>query len=96
MKKYSELNKINISEHRHELADLENILILQKMKPSIINYWNRGETLNDLGYLALDFKIHRYSFTFYTRDFDYEEFYPILEKSRNLNKLNVIVKGGVE
>ncbi len=87
------MNTIDITEHNLDLADLENILINQKMKPSRINYWNRGETLNDLGYLALDFKIHRYDFTLFTGDFDYEEFYPILEKSRNLNKLNVILKG---
>jgi len=90
------MNTIDITEHYLDLADLENILIHQKIKPSRITYWNRGETLNDLGYLCLDIKIHRYSFTLFTRDFDYEEFYPILESSRNLNKLNVILKGGVE
>jgi hypothetical protein len=90
------MNTIDITEHHLDLADLENILIHQKIKPLRINYWNRGETLNDLGYLALDIKIHRYSFTLFTGDFDYEQFYPILERSRNLNKLNVILKGGVE
>jgi hypothetical protein len=86
------MRNIDITEHSLDLADLENILIHQKIKPLRINYWNRGETLNDLGYLALDFKIHRYSFTLFTGDYVYEQFYPILERSRNLNKLNVIIK----
>ncbi len=90
-------NLIDITEHNLDLADLENILIYQKIKPSRINYWNRGETLNDLGYLTLEFKIHRYSFTLFTGNYDYEQFYPILESSRNLNKFNVIMdNGGVE
>jgi len=84
------MNTIEITEHNLDLDDLENLLIHQKLKPRKIKYWNRAETLNELGYLSLDFKIHRYDFTLFTNDYDYEEFYPILEKSRNLNKFEVI------
>lgn len=83
-------------EHNLDLDNLEHLLIHQKIKPSRIIYWPRGETLNDLGYLALDINIHRYSFTLFTGDYDYEEFYPILEESRNLNRLEVFTKGGFE
>lgn len=91
------MNTIDITEHNLDLADLENILVHQKIKPSRINYWNRDIPIIDawtseFGYLSLDIKIHRYSFTLFTGDYDYEKFYPILESSNNLNKLNVIIK----
>lgn len=87
------MTNIDITEHNLDLADLKRILLIQKIKPLRINFWNRCKHgLSDKGYLALDFKIHRYCFTLFTKDYDYEQFYSILEKSRNLNKLCVVLR----
>lgn len=83
---------IEISEHLLTLDQLERVLITQKMKPISVRYWNRGLP-QQLGYLSLTFKIHRYELVLFTGDYDYEQFYPILKKSRNLNKLKVFIKG---
>ena len=90
------MKTIDITEHKLDLAELENILIHQKLKPLSIRYCNKGETFNVLGYLSLNFKIHRYDFTLFTSEYDYEEFYSIIDESRNLSRFEAIIKGAVE